>query len=58
MTINPDNGTLTFTAPSLPNGPYDRLTRQWVYGAIDTDRKYANPSGCQRQDGVRWKWRS
>ncbi len=35
LTINPDNGTLTFTAPSLPNGPYDRLTRQWPYSLID-----------------------
>lgn len=34
MTINPDTGTLMFTAPSLPNGPYDRLTRQWGYNAL------------------------
>ena len=27
MTINPDTGTISFTAPSLPNGPYDRLNR-------------------------------
>jgi len=31
MTINPDTGTVSFTAPSLPNGPYDRLTRSWLY---------------------------
>jgi len=31
MTINPDTGTVSFTAPSLPNGPYDRLTRSWTY---------------------------
>ncbi len=31
MTINPDTGTISFTAPSLPNGPYDRLTRTWQY---------------------------
>ena len=31
MTINPDTGTIMFTAPSLPNGPYDRLTRAWQY---------------------------
>jgi len=31
MTINPDTGTISFTAPSLPNGPYDRLTRSWPY---------------------------
>ncbi len=36
MTINPDNGTLSFTAPSLPNGPYDHLTRAWQYGVLDT----------------------
>jgi len=42
MTINPDTGTISFTAPSLPNGPYDRLTRSWLYStpvsgtAIDT----------------------
>jgi prepilin-type N-terminal cleavage/methylation domain-containing protein len=35
MTINPDSGTISFTAPSLPNGPYDRLNRTWQYGAID-----------------------
>ncbi len=35
MTINPDSGTLTFAAPSLPNGPYDRLTRQWPYILVD-----------------------
>ncbi len=34
MTINPDSGTLAFTAPSLPNGPYDRLNRQWIYGSL------------------------
>ncbi len=34
LTINPDAGTLTFSAPSLPNGPYDRLTRQWGYGPL------------------------
>jgi len=31
MTINPDTGTVSFTAPYLPNGPYDRLTRQRNY---------------------------
>lgn len=36
MTINPDTGTITFTAPSLPNGPYDRLTRQWIYDVLPT----------------------
>ena len=34
MTINPDTGTVTFSAPSLPNGPYDRLTRQWTYNNL------------------------
>jgi len=34
MTINPDTGTLSFTAPSLPNGPYDRLIRSWTYNAL------------------------
>ena len=34
MTINPDAGTLMFTAPSLPNGPYDRQNRQWNYGTV------------------------
>ncbi len=34
MTINSDTGTLTFTTPSLPNGPYDRLNRQWGYSAL------------------------
>lgn len=36
MTINPDTGTIAFTAPSLPNGPYDRLNRQWIYNALPT----------------------
>ena len=31
MTINPDTGTINFAAASLPNGPADRYTRQWVY---------------------------
>jgi len=31
MTINPDTGTVSFAAPSLPNGLYDRLTRSWPY---------------------------
>ena len=31
MTINPDAGTITFSAPSLPNGPADRYTRKWTY---------------------------
>ncbi len=34
MTINPDTGTISFTAPSLPNGPYDRYTRPWNYGKL------------------------
>ena len=34
MTINPDSGTLLFAAPSLPNGPYDRLNRTWKYGSL------------------------
>ena len=34
MTINPDAGTLMFTAPALPNGPYDRQNRQWNYGTV------------------------
>ena len=34
MTINPDAGTLMFTAPSLPFGPYDRQRRQWNYLAL------------------------
>ncbi|MGI4787485.1 MAG: PulJ/GspJ family protein [Janthinobacterium lividum] len=31
MTINPDNGTIQFSAPSLPNGPSDRFNRLWIY---------------------------
>ena len=31
MTINPDTGTITFSAPSLPNGPSDRFNRKWTY---------------------------
>ncbi len=34
MTINPDTGTITFSAPYLPNGPYDRLTRQKMYDVL------------------------
>ncbi len=31
LSINPDTGTLNFAATSLPNGPADRYTREWVY---------------------------
>ncbi len=31
MSINPDTGTINFAAASLPNGPADRYTREWVY---------------------------
>lgn len=31
LSINPDTGTINFAAPSLPNGPADRYTREWVY---------------------------
>ncbi len=38
MTINPYTGTISFTAPSLPNGSNDRLTRKWNYApAVDAD---------------------
>ena len=51
MTINPDTGTVTFSAPSLPNGPYDRLTRQWSYGAIDTTSLDTQNLGGIASDG-------
>jgi len=31
LSINPDSGTINFAAASLPNGPADRYTREWVY---------------------------
>lgn len=31
LSINPDTGTINFAAASLPNGPADRYTREWVY---------------------------
>jgi len=38
MTINPYTGTISFTAPSLPNGSNDRLTRKWNYApVVDAD---------------------
>ena len=36
FTVNPDNGTLNFGTPSLPNGPLDRNQRLWAYGILDT----------------------
>ena len=46
MTINPDTGTIAFTAPSLPNGPGDRLTRPWPYYVLDTtSQTTANKGG-------------
>lgn len=52
LTINPDSGTLTFTAPSLPNGPYDRLTRQWGYGPIDPTSLDTQNLGGIASDGT------
>ena len=34
MTVNPDTGTIMFSAPSLPNGPGDRSARAWNYGTL------------------------
>ena len=31
MTVNPDAGTISFAAPSLPGGPANRSLRQWNY---------------------------
>ena len=31
MTVNPDAGTISFAAPSLPGGPTNRSLRQWSY---------------------------
>jgi len=31
MTVNPDTGTISFAAPSLPGGPANRSLRQWSY---------------------------
>ena len=45
MTINPDTGTITFSAPWLPNGPYDRATRQKDYGP-----QFVAPSGPSQAD--------
>ena len=36
MTVNPDNGTISFGTPSLPNGPTDRNSRNWNYPLLDT----------------------
>ena len=52
MTISPDSGTLTFTAPSLPNGPYDRLNRQWAYGPVDPTSLNTQNLGGIASDGT------
>ena len=36
LTVNPDTGTLTFGAPSLPGGPTDKNNRTWPYGLLDS----------------------
>ena len=46
MTINPDTGTVTFDAPSLPNGPYDRQTRSWTYDVL------ANGANADTTQGI------
>jgi prepilin-type N-terminal cleavage/methylation domain-containing protein len=49
MTVNPDNGTISFGTPSLPNGPIDRNSRNWNYiydVTADTDiLGGVNPNG-------------
>jgi len=52
MTINPDTGTVSFTAPFLPNGPYDRLTRQRNYGMIDMTSLDTQNLGGTASDGT------
>ena len=36
LTVNPNTGTLTFGAPSLPGGPTDKNNRTWPYGLLDS----------------------
>lgn len=52
MTINPDTGTVSFAAPSLPNGPYDRLDRSWNYGMIDMTSLDTQNLGGTASDGT------
>ncbi len=49
MTTNPDTGTIMFSAPSLPNGPYDRYNRYWTYtpdptGLVDLAKPATTPA--------------
>ena len=52
MTISPDTGTITFSAPSLPNGPGDRFTRTWMYGALDTTSSATQNKGGIDANGI------
>ena len=52
MTISPDNGTITFSAPYLPNGPTDRFTRSRTYGALDTTSNASQDKGGIDANGI------